>query len=646
MQNKCQKCGHICNENDIYCSRCGNKLSNKNEVIANINKFEKFCKNQNIKNAKNASKLNFKKISNNLVLSVSIFLLMMVIAVSILMFFILNKHNSQREALQYKNLIANPAQIPLLSEPKNYEDLKNNLDSVEKFLLLYLKETNDSKEKKEQIFHSYLKEMEKLPNILNEKYADDNIVECRKAKNISACSAILNRKFSNSGIDVYTNAGMIYLYPDYKKIKSKYYKFLTRDYKKYMTLKAKYNSPVSIGLDLYIGPKNLASRIYDFEKMYYKISNSDIKEDIEQTLYMDVRKFIFTPSIYSTITQEMTNEFKDAYIYFINSNKNSMLRPLIMSYMDKKRSYGEDNFINDYPFKKIDNTKFEDNVNNSKLEDIFVQLRKNIFQNVEESPSLSYVYSLQNGKWRKYSKELGLSQGEYVICEPDENNNVAIYNNMFSPMQELNILKYSKLYLINNNLYVFNKDKLSLSKVTFNGKTFGLYNLAFSDISSIFPGIEVINMDTFQSYNILIEKDNAKAAFIIMSRYSQGWNNYNIEVQKGNVNYLTLPNMFSVESVQNALVLFKTGDKQAEELYESAPAYKFTIVTRGEKENEKQVESYSEYDKKTEKEQEENELHKPNIMPKLLKQDETTELQSQDLLAPPEQKIDPPKDDE
>lgn len=646
MQNKCRKCGYICAQNDIYCSRCGNKLSSENDILNEINKFENSENKQKIKKH-NISKINFKKFSNNNILaSVFIFLLMMIIAVSILMFFILNKHNTQREVLQFKNLIANPAQIPLLREPKTYDELKNNLASVEKFLLLYLKQTNDSKEKKEQIFHSYLNEMEKLPNILSEKYDEKNIPECQKTKNISACSAILNKKFSNSNIMVYSNAGTIYLYPNYKKIRKLYFPYLTQDYKKYIILKAKYNTPVSIGLDLYIAPKQLANRIYDFEKLYNQTSNLDIKDDIEQILYEDVRKFIFTPSIYSTITQEMTKEFKDVYFYFINSKKDSMLRPLIMSYMDKKRSYGEENLKNDYPYKTFNNAKFEDSVNNSIFDDIFIQLRKNIFQNIEESSALSYVYSLQNGKWKKYSKDIGLAQGEYVICEPDENNNVAIYNNMFSPMQELNILKYSKLYLINNNLYVFNKDKLSLSKVTFNGKTFGLYNLAFNDISSVFPGIEIINMDAFQSYNVLIEKDNAKAAFIIMSRYSQGWNNYNIQAQKGSVNYLTLPNMFSVDSTQSAVVLFKTDEKQSEEMQESAPFYKFTIVTRGERNQEKQAEDYAQYDKKTETEQDENDLHKPNIMPKLLNKDDEKDVEGENLLAPPKQKIEPPKDDE
>ena len=59
----------------------------------------------------------------------------------------------------------------------------------------------------------------------------------------------------------------------------------------------------------------------------------------------------------------MKREFKSAYNYFINNKKKSQLRPVIMSYMDKMRSYDETNFKNDYPYKIFDDT-FDENVKN------------------------------------------------------------------------------------------------------------------------------------------------------------------------------------------------------------------------------------------------------------------------------------------
>ena len=644
MKNKCPVCGYEYNEGDMFCAKCGRKLSLKSDVINEIKKFDnsskKATKNKPIFNSE------FKSFSNNFVVCACIILLMMALAVSVLMFFILTKHDSEREVLQFKNLISNPSQIPLLREPKNYKDLKTNLFSVEEFLLLYLQQTDDSQEKKDQVFSAYLEELNKLPNILNERFVAQNIEECSNLSSANSCVAALNKEFLNTSVKAYSYGGKIYLYPDLAFIKSKYGEFLSNDFKKYVSLRAKYNYPVSFGLELNIEPKKLGNKIYDFEKLYSQIDNAYLKNDVERILYNDFRKYIFTPSIYSTVTQEMKKEFENAYLHFIRTKKESVFRPVVMSYLDKKRAYDEENFKNDYPLKKYDGNKFDENIKNSVFEDVFVQLRKNIFADKNTSLNLSYVYSIKNGQWKKYSKDIELSQGEYVLSDPDDNNNVSIYNHMFSPMQELNILKYSKLYLINNMLYAYNKDKLSISKITFNGKTFNRYNLAYNDITSIFPGIEIINIDTFQSYNVLIEKDNEKAAYIILSRYSQGWNDYNLEALKGNINILTLPNMFSVDSLKDVVVSFHGTEKPTEEFYENTPSYKFTIRTRGEEVKQEDSPVYAQYDKKTEKEQNTGSEHKPNIMPKLLDKNDTIEIETIDLLTPPAQEIEPPKDED
>ncbi|MBR3605949.1 MAG: hypothetical protein IKL52_07965, partial [Candidatus Gastranaerophilales bacterium] len=384
-----------------------------------------------------------------------------------------------------------------------------------------------------------------------------------------------------------------------------------------------------------------------FEKLHLSAQDEFIKTEAQKVIYNDLRKLLFTPSIYATQTQEMKKEFKDAYNYFISSKKDSALRPLIMSYMDKKRSYSENNFKNDYPYKMYEQNDFSENVKNSVFDDVFVQLRKNFFADKNTQLSLGYVYDLKTSQWKKYSQDLQLSQSEFVLSEPDENNNVSIYNHMFSPMQELNILKYAKLYLINGGLYAFNKDKLSISKVTFNGKTFNLYNLSFSDVSSLFPGIEVINMDTVSSYNILVEKVNDKAAFIVMSRYSQGWNDYNLELIKGDVNMLTLPNMFSVNTNSDVIFSFSANRENNEEFIENTPSYKIIIKTRGSQTNElKSDDTYAQYDEKTKKDELNNIKHTPNIMPKMFEKSESTELEEDSLLTAPEQKIDPPVDKE
>ncbi len=646
MKKKCKNCGFEYGEEDIFCSRCGQKI--ENEETAKINQIaEKF---EAEKSTNDEQKIafhsqNVKKIFDNSMIQVSVFLIVMLCALCFVMFFILDRYNNQKATLQFKNFIQNPSQIPLLKEPSSYKNLSYNLSQVEDFLLLYFKYSSDSQEKKEQIFASYLKELEKMPNILNEKYDSENISECSKKASLAKCCAHLNHLFKNNTVSAFCSHGKVYLYPDYKTIKKKYYGYLSYDFKKYIDLRAKYNYPVSLDLDLIIKPEKLASKIAQYEKLYSSSQNDYVKDVLEKILYFDFRKFIFTPSIYATTTREMKPEFRKAYIGFINKNKNSNFKPLIMSYLDKKIAYSEENFKNDYPYKFFSDENFSDNVKNSVLEDVFVQLRKNIFNDKNTDLPLAFVYDLKNGKWKKYNPQVQLASSEYVLSEPDENNNVSIYNSAFSPLQELNILRYSKLYLIFDNLYVYNRDKLSILKVTFNGKTFNLYNLNHVDVTSLFPGIEVINIDSFPSYNIIIEKDNARANYIVLSRYSQGWCDYVLSAVKGEFSFLALPNMFSVNSNSDVVISFHDSRNTIDKINEHTPSYTFTIRTRGQKNQDTPQDSYAQYDKQTQVDaQNEIENHKPNIMPKLKGMDEKVELE-EELLTVPEQKIEPPEDD-
>ena len=47
----------------------------------------------------------------------------------------------------------------------------------------------------------------------------------------------------------------------------------------------------------------------------------------------------------------------------------------------------------------------------------------------------------------------------------------------------------------------------------------------------------------------------------------------------------------------------------------------------------------------TKDEEKENSSHTPNIMPKLLDKNDTLEIETLDLLEPPKQEIEPPKDE-
>jgi len=621
MTNKCSSCGFEYGDNDKFCSQCGDKILEKGEIDikSEIEQFEIKNKNTSKKvNKVHFSSNNVKRFFENALVNVAIFLIALLCALCFILFGILDNHQNQKQILQYKNLMDNPSQIPLLKEPASYSELALNLKNIEAFMLMYLKNSSDNLEKKNQIFANYLTQLDKLPNVLNEKFDSKNISECANVKTAQMCVQKLENKFKATGAKVYSFDESIVLYPNYSYINDTFANFVTSDFKKYLKLKAKYNYPTSFGLNLNIKPKKLADKVAEFEKLFLTVKNEWIKDELEKSIYKDFRKFIFTPSIYSTLTQEMKKEYENAYVYYIKRYPKSNLKALVMSYVNKKRAYSEENFKNDYPYQMYNNESFDESFKNSVLEDVFVQLRKSIFTNKNSNLPLTFVYELKNAKWKKYDSNMQLESGQYVISEADENNNISIYNHAFSPMQELNILKYSKLYLISGGLYVFNQDKLSISKVTFNGKTFNLYTLNPVDITSLFPGIEVINIDTFSSYNVLIEKANSHASYIVISRYSQGWKDYKLTPIKGEISYLALPNMFSLNSQKDVVVSFGAQENQ-EEFSENKPSYKFTIRTYGYTEP-KIEQTITQYDEKTKNEADETIEHKPNIMPKLIEE--------------------------
>ncbi len=657
MKNKCQNCGYEYGEFDVYCSRCGAKIQREVKDSGDDSAVTFFEKNENNPKKDDSPKRfeffnsDFKNKDNDMMMNFVIFLFVACIVVVGCVYFSLNKYNSQKLTLKYRNYINNPQQIPELKEPNNYKDLLTNLADVESFLALYLKYSQDSIEKKEQVFASYLTEMDKLPHLTNESMLKEDETGCggvlTPAK-VKSCTSLLNKKFKNVGIAVYGDYNTLYLYPDNKIIEKKYSKYLSYPFQQYIKLRARYNSPVSVGLNLYMKPKKLANKISDFENLANTTENQYIQDSCYEIIYRDFRKFIFSPEIYATTTQEMKNEFKNAYNYYLKSKKNSALCSVVMSYLDKKRSYSEENFRNDYPY-SIPELNFEENVEQSILSDVFAQLRKSIFSNIADL-KLSYTYDYQNNRWSDYKQGVELKTGEFVVSEPDEDNNIFIYNNRFSPLQELNISKYSRLFLVNGCLYIYNYDKLAISKITFNSKTFNVMNMTSSDVASVFPGINIISIDSYSDYNIAIEKLNSKSNYIILSKYSQGFSSYELTPLKGNISELLLSNMFSVSGDDEVVISFHGKNINPEETSENLPTYKITIYTRNLIQQQQTVEQpqYPQYDEKTAADEKNNNSDfKPNIMPKIKQElKPKVEVKNDDLLVPPPvQSIEPPKEE-
>ena len=160
MTIKCQKCGNECYNHDKFCSQCGAKLNTGD--ISNIKvALEQFETNEKM-NFDFKGKASFKsekvkKIFENALVNVVVFLIALLCAFSFVMFFILDNHQDKNDILRYKNYMENPAVIPMLKEPQNYLELSSNIKEVVDFLKMYLKNTSDNQDKKNQIFASFLK---------------------------------------------------------------------------------------------------------------------------------------------------------------------------------------------------------------------------------------------------------------------------------------------------------------------------------------------------------------------------------------------------------------------------------------------------------------------------------------------------------
>lgn len=683
MAIKCLYCGNMCSHNDIYCPKCGQKIfideslrapitsKKQNEASEKISenlelssdelkfleeKLEKASdvgstddikvKSQNgLEDIEKKFLYTFEPKSKSKVSGFMFnFLFYFLIACCFALtttFIVLSKQATQKTYLEYKNMIHNPQLIPELKEPTDISELISNLSEVERFLYMYLRFSADSTEIKNATFASFLREMDKFPHITNEILIQDKNDECASistSTKAQKCASRITKSLNAVGIKAYPVYNTVYLYPDSKFIKDRYSRFLNDEFKQYLNLSARYNKPSGIGLELYMRPKTLVNKITDFENLYNKTTDPTIKDWLENTIYNDFRKLIFTPSIYDTTTQEMTNDFRSAYRYFIQNKKNSALRPVIMSYMDKQRSYDETNFKNDYPFKIYENS-FADNVQSSTFSDVFSQLRNTILS--EGGPKdYAFVYNFFNASWSNFTSQEEIKPSNFILSQIDSNNTIAVYNNSLTEVQQLTVPASSELFLANNNLLIYNASKLALSKIIFNGKNFLIQELSSFEITSVFPGVEVLVLDSYQNRNITLEKDNRKTTYMLLSRHRSGFENYQLGGDSNSISLSGLPNMFTVDTLNDTLVVFAKTDSEGN--VDGDNFYSFKIHTRGQAQTPSEPE-YAQYDNKTAEEESSNpDRFEANIKPKI----ENRELQQDSaLVLPPEQRIEPPKDD-
>ena len=646
MTNKCSNCGFEYGEYDVYCSRCGQKIQDSADITVTAQKvYENYINNDDFQTRNDKMNLEFFERINNYKGNIfDAFAVMFLISIALTVFLILlaNKQTNVKQYLEFKNLISRPTQIPILKNTESIEEMSQNLKSNERFLKLYLTYSKDDNEKKESIFYNYLAELNKISNITNETLASNIMPECENIKSntiLKKCFTYFKSEFKNTSAKPYIYNNVIFLTQDKKFVNDNYSKYLSQDMKSLLKLQSKYNKPTSYNGIILQKPSYIMDKITNFEHLFNIQTNAKIKDIIEQNLYKDVKTIVFSRAMYDTTTQEMQQTYKSTFDKFILRNKHSALNSLFMNYMDKQKNYTEDNFSKDYPYKIYDDS-FDENVLNSTFKDIFAQLRKNLALN-SESVNFAYVYNFIDGKWFRYKTGIELNSNNYIISYPDENNNVTFYNFAYSPIQEMNIQDNTTLFISSGQIYTYNYDKLSFSKITYNGKLFNTKNLNYTDITTMFPGINIINLDSTNGYQIFVEKVNKNANFIILSRYAQGLKDYELTAISGDIKKMTLSNMFSVNSNDEIILSFAKKNQKQEET-EDFHNYTIHITTIGQQKNQSQsrpVELTTEDNNKVSNE-DEIEPHTPTIKPKI-----TTD-ESDALVLPPAKNLEPLIDEE
>ena len=667
MKKICPSCNYETEDDNIFCPKCGNKLELKDnddlikqeEAIKKEDEEKKsadesISANSPSKNQKETLKnMNFfldaKKqekapsfgslgtMYDGAVLNFVTSLIIVSIVLFAFSYLIIQRQAVNKMELRYKSMIANK-HIPLLKNPKDFSSLDKNIRDVEQFLSLYLRFSKDPVQKKEQIFLSYLFEMDKLTNIASTNMVKDDLDKCSTIEThtqAQKCAVKFSQDFSNTAITAYPSGDTVYLAPNYKYIYSKYGSNFSSEMQQYLKLRAKYNTPILLDNELYIKPNELAYQIRALEKLLENTKNPEIADRIQYVLYKAVHAFLLSPSAYDTQDDTINPAMKSAYNKFIKTYGSSQLKPIIMSYLEKNKEYSEQNFRSDYPYKNFENSIL--NTKSTTLQDVFVRLRKNMFSEESSQAIFTYIYNSQRGSWSKYEKS-ALTSSDFILSAPDENGNIVMFDSSYAQVAESSVAKTAKPFLRNGVLYLFDANKLEFSRVLFKSGDLKIQTMSISDLTSIFPGAEVINLDAYQNYNISIDKDNEQATYIITARYSQGYENYTITALKGEITTFTLPNIFSIDSNSDTMISFHSKSIGPETSTENTPTYKIMIRTNG----------YTQdpYSESMNYAQETPERHSPNIMPKITNDGHNSNMSESGstLSQPPLQRLEPPSD--
>ena len=549
----------------MFCPRCGKEAKNKQNFCigcgCNLSEDIKEEENQNLesKSAHKESPQNTFSIVDRGTEAIIGFLYKALLSIVIIIGMVqvvkfvgnnLPSHHLKIEKSTYEKYTQCPTTIPELTQPQTLQNLVNNLRDVQNFLILYLKYSDDSVDKKTEIFKNYRKQIKVIETMSNENLLKEDIASSlpQTDKEFKAVASHYNKILAPVGLKLSsdsTSYERYHLKEDYKFTYKKFGRYTSKLVKEYLYLKAKHNDTLlENGGYLAVGSDEVNKRIADFEKFINENPNNPLITEAKDSLYYYTLANVFAEDR-KDIKAIKNNTFNKWDKRFIKENKNTKLAPIFEKMITSTSGISQDEFDLIYPYEH--GQKIESILSQSfELEDVFAQKRKEIMQEIKKI-DYRYIYSTLEGYWEIYSSDSRIKKDSLILAQNKEGG-FDIYNNTFEKLDKEIDLSVEQQILINRGeLLVYNPQCLQLSRVEFSYGNFLIKTLTSKQIKEIFPDILIINLDNIGNTAVQVTKTTATQMYMLISHAGSDFGGYVLQSNKPIMSGM-LSNVFTIDT--------------------------------------------------------------------------------------------------
>jgi len=547
----CPNCGKQINDNSKFCAYCGHKfennIANEQEVFQHSYYKDSYKKNTEKRPVKKDTSLGqtfLKGVGAMIVIIIALFgvlLLKNYYSVDML----------SLDKMKYQQYVEDPSLIPELTQPETLSGLVDNLKDVQNFLALYLKVSDDDMDTKLETFDKYRKEILKLQNFDNTNLLQENVQYQipRDEKEFKAIKKQYDKILSQVGLTIAADESYskYRLEEDSRFTYKKFGKYLTPDVNAYLKLRADNYQQCMFKDSLIIKPYKLAERIGKYEN--FMNANKEFR-------YIDeVKDLLFSYSFVYAFTSDRTDMVYINKKTFVKSDKkfmkkfpNSQLKTLFSHLATSANGISESQFDEMYPYeyqKTLDALKPE----KSDLTDIFTLVRKNIMQ-LKSDANYQYMYISATNTWVAYDAAKPLKKGDIILAQSDDGYDVIDYKYK-KTNQTIKPEENAKFFIKSGQLLAYSPNHLQISSLDNMYGSFSFKTLSVKAIKKLFPGVLIINIDTFGDTSVQIDKPSGAKTYMLISTSGVNYEGYRLS---GNISFGQLSNIFTVSSDENTQV--------------------------------------------------------------------------------------------